>query len=109
MKRPAVLLVFLALVACAEGPEASVELASRSASVFEEDERGSDPLDQARRVTPTELKRLVDAGDVVIVDVRNATQWEAGHIEGALHIPSGEVFQRAGELPRDKWIAFYCT
>lgn len=71
--------------------------------------RYADPLDAARRITPTELKALADAGEVVIVDVRNAVQWQAGRIEGAVHIPYGELFERAAELPREKWVAFYCT
>jgi rhodanese-related sulfurtransferase len=37
--------------------------------------------------------------DAVMLDVREPDEWQAGHIEGALHIPLAELPARAGELP----------
>jgi rhodanese-related sulfurtransferase len=37
--------------------------------------------------------------DAVILDVREDDEWAAGHVEGATHVPLGEVPQRLGELP----------
>src|SRR4051812_49433018 len=37
--------------------------------------------------------------DAVILDVREDDEWTAGHVEGATHVPLGEVPQRLGELP----------
>ncbi|MFB9377113.1 rhodanese-like domain-containing protein [Kineococcus gynurae] len=37
--------------------------------------------------------------DAVLLDVREDEEWEAGHAEGALHIPMGEIPQRLSELP----------
>ena len=37
--------------------------------------------------------------DLALVDVREDDEWRAGHAEGALHVPMGEVPQRLGELP----------
>ncbi|MCI2236915.1 rhodanese-like domain-containing protein [Paenibacillus sp. TRM 82003] len=37
--------------------------------------------------------------DATILDVREDDEWVAGHADGALHIPMGEVPQRLGELP----------
>ena len=37
--------------------------------------------------------------DAVILDVREPDEWAAGHVEGATHVPLGEVPQRLGELP----------
>jgi rhodanese-related sulfurtransferase len=34
-----------------------------------------------------------------VLDVREPDEWEAGHIEGALHIPLAELPGRLGELP----------
>lgn len=36
--------------------------------------------------------------DLVVLDVRELHEWNAGHIEGALHIPLGELQARVGEL-----------
>lgn len=35
---------------------------------------------------------------VVVLDVREDHEWAAGHIEGATHIPLGELATRLGEL-----------
>ena len=36
--------------------------------------------------------------DLVVVDVREPSEWEAGHIEGAVHVPLGDLSRRVGEL-----------
>ena len=45
----------------------------------------------------------------VAVDVREPFEWQAGHIDGALHIPLGELANRLDELPRDADIVLYCA
>lgn len=40
--------------------------------------------------------------DAVLLDVREQDEWDAGHVDGALHIPLGQVIARLGELPDDK-------
>ncbi|MBV2152791.1 rhodanese-like domain-containing protein [Kitasatospora sp. SUK 42] len=40
--------------------------------------------------------------DAALLDVREQDEWDAGHVEGALHIPIGEVIARIGELPDEK-------
>ncbi|HST53967.1 MAG TPA: rhodanese-like domain-containing protein [Pyrinomonadaceae bacterium] len=63
----------------------------------------------ARRVTVDELKKMLDEGKAVVYDTRAKSAYDAEHIKGALSMPSGEVADRAGELPKDKTIVFYCT
>jgi rhodanese-related sulfurtransferase len=36
--------------------------------------------------------------DVVVLDVREDHEWSAGHIDGAVHIPLGQLPTRVGEL-----------
>jgi rhodanese-related sulfurtransferase len=36
--------------------------------------------------------------DWVVLDVREPHEWAAGHIEGAVHIPLGDLLARVGEL-----------
>ncbi|MEO3972730.1 rhodanese-like domain-containing protein [Streptomyces sp. CAU 1734] len=36
--------------------------------------------------------------DGFVLDVREADEWEAGHVEGALHIPMSEFGARFGEV-----------
>lgn len=37
--------------------------------------------------------------DAVLLDVREADEWAAGHAEGATHIPMGDVPARLDDLP----------
>ncbi len=53
-----------------------------------------------------EVTRLSD--DAVVIDVRERYEWDAGHIDGARHIPLGELPNRLNELPPDAGIVFYC-
>ncbi|MDQ2950920.1 MAG: rhodanese-like domain-containing protein [Chloroflexota bacterium] len=43
-----------------------------------------------------------------LVDVREDDEWLAGHIEGAQHIPLGELGERLGELPTGGSIVAVC-
>ena len=55
-----------------------------------------------------ELQRRLAAGTAVVVDVRPALEYEAGHILGARSIPIGELAGRLRELPKSKTIVAYC-
>ncbi len=46
--------------------------------------------------------------ELVFLDVREDDEWAAGHIEGSLHIPMGELNARQDEIPRDQPIAAVC-
>ena len=37
-----------------------------------------------------------------VLDVREPVEWQHGHIEGAVHIPLGELPQRLAEVPADE-------
>lgn len=46
--------------------------------------------------------------EVQILDVRWPNEWEAGHIEGSVHIPVDDVAERAGELDRSRPVVAVC-
>jgi NADPH-dependent 2,4-dienoyl-CoA reductase/sulfur reductase-like enzyme/rhodanese-related sulfurtransferase len=46
--------------------------------------------------------------DDLLVDVRNAEEFSAGHIPGAINIPLNEIRGRLQEIPTDKKIYIYC-
>ena len=52
-------------------------------------------------VPSVELANVPDPlpADLPVLDVREPDEWAAGHIEGAQHIPLGELPARLGELP----------
>ncbi len=43
-----------------------------------------------------------------ILDVREPSEWNEAHIEGATLIPLGELSSRVSELPKDKEIVVVC-
>jgi rhodanese-related sulfurtransferase len=55
-----------------------------------------------------ELIGRLSRGDAVLVDVRPAEEYSAGHIEGARSIPIDELEQRLAELPEDREVIAYC-
>jgi len=59
-------------------------------------------------INATELLQHMEAGDVVILDVRPEVEYQSGHIPGARSIPIAELETRLGELPRDQEIIAYC-
>jgi rhodanese-related sulfurtransferase/DNA-binding transcriptional ArsR family regulator len=59
-------------------------------------------------VSRAELLGRVRSGDAVVVDLRPADEFEAGHIAGALSIPLPELEARLAELPVDVEIVAYC-
>ena len=57
-------------------------------------------------MTPTELDARRE--EVQIVDVRWPNEWEAGRIEGALHIPLDDLDDRLDEMDRDRPVVTVC-
>ncbi|MEU1627275.1 rhodanese-like domain-containing protein [Streptomyces sp. NPDC020096] len=45
-----------------------------------------------------EARGLVSSGAAVLLDVREADEWAAGHAPEAIHIPLSAVDERIGEL-----------
>ena len=87
-------------------------LALRDASVAQlaEVERAArDYLgDDVDAIDRDELIARLRQGDVVLVDVRPAEEFAAGHIEGARSIPIDELEERLAELPAEREIVAYC-
>lgn len=85
-------------------------LRDASASQLAEVERAArDYLgDEVDAVGRDELIARLRTGDVVLVDVRPAEEYRAGHIEGARSIPIDELEGRLAELPAEGEIVAYC-
>ena len=59
-------------------------------------------------VEPDEVRRLHDAGEIQLVDVREPYEWEAGHVEGARHLELEHLAANAETIDRDRPVVFYC-
>ncbi len=55
-----------------------------------------------------ELPASAIEADAVLLDVREAREWAAGHAASAVHIPIGEVIGRLGELPESDPLYVMC-
>jgi hypothetical protein len=71
------------------------------------------PLSEAGvpRITVEDAKAAFDRGEAIIVDVRSADAYAAGHVEGAINIPLGYFETDIATIPleKDQWIITYCT
>jgi rhodanese-related sulfurtransferase/DNA-binding transcriptional ArsR family regulator len=59
-------------------------------------------------VSRQELHRRVQAGDVVVLDVRPGPEYQAGHIAGARSLPISDLKRRLRDLPNDVDVVAYC-
>ncbi len=71
-----------------------------------------DELRQVRLVTPAQLARTLAGPNVVLVDVREPSEFAAGHLPPAINVPLGQIEHelRRGNpaLPRDHTLVFLC-
>lgn len=70
------------------------------------------PTESNERLTVDELAGRLAAGgpDVpLLIDVRQAGEFAAGHVPGSVHIRGGDLAERLGDLPRDRPIATICA
>ncbi len=54
------------------------------------------------------LWRLAQDGQVIVLDVRPAVEYEAGHIPGAVSVPLDDLEQKLSEIPREQPVVAYC-
>jgi rhodanese-related sulfurtransferase len=55
-----------------------------------------------------EAEALLETGSAAALDVREATEWKAGHLRMAQHVPLSELASGMSELPRDRTIVVVC-
>jgi hydroxyacylglutathione hydrolase len=78
---------------------------------------GGGPLESSGRLTVDQLaERLTasgragkDTGDNLVIDVRQADEYAAGHVPGSVHLTAGSLPDRLEELPRDRPIVTICA
>jgi rhodanese-related sulfurtransferase len=46
--------------------------------------------------------------DAHLLDVREQDEWDAGHVEGAQHLPIGQLLGRLDEVPPDRDLVVVC-
>jgi rhodanese-related sulfurtransferase len=61
----------------------------------------------APELSAADVAVALERRELVAVDVREPSEWDAGHIAGALWIPMGEFADRVSELPHGR-LAIVC-
>jgi rhodanese-related sulfurtransferase/DNA-binding transcriptional ArsR family regulator len=64
--------------------------------------------DEMEAVPAREVLERAKKGLVVVLDVRPAEEFSAGHLPGAINIPIHELEKRLRELPKRKEVIAYC-
>jgi rhodanese-related sulfurtransferase len=59
-------------------------------------------------ISQSELRDRLRSGDVVVLDVRPAPEYAAGHIAGARSLPLADLARRLKDLPKDSEVVAYC-
>lgn len=105
MKRKVLLLILLVMlgtaVACSSATEApAAEVPVADVAIGE--------LDLADTVNVQTVASVKDRSDVFVIDVREQSEYDDGHIPGVTLIPMGEVADRLAEIPTDKEVIVTC-
>ena len=67
-----------------------------------------DVADLPDSLTVDQVVALQDDPNVLVLDVREIEEYEAGHIPGVTHLPMGEVASRLNEIPQDQTVIVTC-
>jgi rhodanese-related sulfurtransferase len=51
--------------------------------------------DRIEEILPPAAREEIDGGEVALIDVRDPERYEAGHLDGAVNVPSGESARQA--------------
>lgn len=67
------------------------------------------PTSAIQRISLRDFNERVERADgLTVVDVRTSREWQAGHLEGATHVPLGELASRTGDVPRTGTVVTIC-
>ncbi|WP_375756296.1 ArsR/SmtB family transcription factor [Corallococcus exercitus] len=94
--------VFMLLSSVRNVAEAQLADVQRVVDTYLGDRDGMAPVGRE------ELLERARAHEVVVLDVRPAEEYAAGHITGALSIPLAELEERLKDLPKRREVVAYC-
>jgi rhodanese-related sulfurtransferase len=93
-------LVMVGLVACG-GSEANLEAVVA-------DPAEAETLSLPDMVDVQTVAEIKDRDDVLVLDVREQWEYDAGHIPGVTLLPMGEIPGRMSEIPTDQTVILTC-
>ena len=115
MKKRNLLVAFSILVLTALACNASLPQAAEPTIVPTQAQNESSVIPQIEadvpRISVEKAKAAIDAGQAILVDVRSAKSYTAGHAVGSISIPLENFENNINNLSleKDQWIITYCT
>jgi rhodanese-related sulfurtransferase len=67
------------------------------------------PVESVRRMTVDELRAALAGDQLQLVDVRERTEYEAGHLPGSISVPYHELRQLPDTIDPDRPVATICA
>ncbi len=67
------------------------------------------PFDHIDTLSADQVKATLDLNEIIVLDVRDEREWEAGHIPRAKHIYVGQLPNEANQLQKDMPVVTQCT
>jgi rhodanese-related sulfurtransferase/uncharacterized membrane protein YphA (DoxX/SURF4 family) len=108
-----IILIAFAIYSSLQGLRRSGKLENttldQETSIAETSETDSNELDINIISVDEAYQAYIGSEEYLFVDVRSVSEYEDGHIEGALLIPLSEIIDRLSELPTDRPIVVYCN
>jgi 3-mercaptopyruvate sulfurtransferase SseA len=109
-------LILLALFGCApKAPDSTPSLPIDSTSTpaaTPDSTSGTPPSERVPRITKEELLQKIESNaNILVVDTRLdvETEFDAGHIKGAIPVPLSKITEGQWTPPADKEIILYCS
>jgi hydroxyacylglutathione hydrolase len=76
--------------------------------VIDEWKASGRPLKQLPALDVAELQERLGRHELTLIDVRGASEYEAGSVPGSRHIPLGYIERRISEVPKDRPVVVMC-
>jgi glyoxylase-like metal-dependent hydrolase (beta-lactamase superfamily II) len=68
------------------------------------------PLEHLPQLSPAGLSHVLQRyRNHVVLDVRTDSEWEDGHIEGAIHVPLAELVATGTDIAKDRHVTVVCA
>ena len=105
------MLLIAVLTACSATDSTSAEnnhIISEETSTPTYDEPTEIEITAPTLVTPEQARDMIANENVILLDVRTLEEFDAGHIENALHIPLDRINEAPDHINRNATILVYC-
>lgn len=104
--RPLLTIIMLTLLAGCAGQRAPVSVPNASDASVESATIDLSTLPE--QLDAQAVAAIKDRDDVLVIDVREQSEYDAGHIPGITLIPMNSVPSRLSEIPTDKTVVLAC-